>query len=487
VPGAPQPPVKTSPAGRGAHVQEICGAREGGPSDVDSHRVRGETLGRLTAVLLVGAIGCAALQQGGFFLRGQISVAALLVAALLSAFPVERHPDRLLGLPFAAGALVVGWALVRAVPSGSLRSATGEALLLGSLAVVVTLARRMDARARALAIYGLLGIGVVLAATAWVGVTWRVSPWALKGEGLWRGASTITYANATGCVLAALALASIALLETRRRALALSLVLTLLLLGLATTLSRAAALAFLVGFSVLIVLRGASVLRVLAVPLAGAALAFVSLAPSLPELSRPRPLLALSGLALGLIVVAGVVVDRRRRLAFAASAALVLVAVVGSHVETSAALRDTGSRISASRLRADSPARDRLHATALDVVARHPLVGIGPGRFVRETRSHGRLRVQQYVHDEYAQLLAEQGAIGAALGAVLLFAVARLLWKSWHDRRARALCAGTVAASIAVALQAGFDFVWHVPVVLLCLALLIGLTVKPATSTGEVA
>jgi len=487
MPVAPQPPATTNPGGRGGHAHELFGVNDGALTKPDGAPRRAAAAGRLTAALLVGTLAAAALQQGGFFVRGQVSIGALLAAALVSALPLARSPEPALGLVFAAGALAAGWALVRAVPNGSLSAAAREGLLLAALATVVVLSRRLDERGRRLALFGLLGVGVLLAVTAWIGVMWRVTPWALTSDGLWRGASTITYANATGCVLAAVALASLSLLARDRESLPLTLVLTVLLLGLGTTLSRAAALAFLVGLAVLVLLCGANVLRALTGPLLGAAIAFVSLLPSIPDSNQPRTLLALGGLVLGLTLAAVIALGGGRGVVLAA-AALIVIGVFGvSRPGVSGSLDAAGDRISASRLEIGSPARGRLHETALDLVAHEPAVGVGPGNFVRESTRHGQLRVQSYVHDEYAQLLAEQGAIGAALGAAFMLAVARVLWIRRPDAPPRALRAGCVAAFVAVAVHAGFDFVWHLPVVLLCLALLLGLTVKPATSTSEVA
>ncbi|MGH3019910.1 MAG: hypothetical protein ACRDNR_07095, partial [Gaiellaceae bacterium] len=95
--------------------------------------------------------------------------------------------------------------------------------------------------------------------------------------------------------------------------------------------------------------------------------------------------------------------------------------------------------------------------------------------------------VQQYIHNEYLQLLAELGAIGAVLLAALLAGVALLLWRNRPRGPATALWAGVVAACAAGAVHAGFDFVWHVPAVPLTLAVLLGLVVVPATRHGRVA
>ena len=484
---APQPPASTHPERRSGHAHEFFGASEAALTELDDAPRHVEATGRLTAALLIGAIAAAALQQGGFFARGQVAVAALLAAAFVSALPLERSSERALGLAFLAGGLAVAWALLRAIPSGSLSTATGEGFLLVALAAVVVLARRLDEPGRRLAVGGLLGVGVVIAATAWIGVVWRVTPWALTSEGLWRGASTITYANAAGCVLAALALTCLALLGTGRGTLRLAPVLTLLLIGLATTLSRAAALAFLVGLVALVLLRGTIVLRSLVGPLSGAALASFSLLPSMPVSNDPRPLLAFAGLVLGIALAVVVAATGRRGAVMAVLAVLVLTVVGLTRPEISGPLGPASERLSASRLVIGSPARARLHETAFGLIAHDPVAGVGPGRFARESTTHGRLRVQEYVHDEYAQLLVEQGAVGAVFAVALAFAVVRLLWKGRVDAPSPLLWAGCVAGFVAVAVHAGFDFVWHVPLVLLCLALLLGLTVKPATSTGEVA
>ena len=226
--------------------------------------------------------------------------------------------------------------------------------------------------------------------------------------------------------------------------------------------------------------------RVLAGPLLGAAIACFALLPSMPALNEPRPLLAFGGLVVGIALAAVITAVGRLGVVLAVLAVLVVVAVGISRSGVSESLDVTGDRLSASRLEIGSPPRARLHENAVDLFARNPIAGVGPGNFVRESRAHGRLQVKEYVHDEYVQLLAEQGAIGAALALVLMFAVARLLWKGRVDGPSQALWAGCVAAFAAVAVHAGFDFVWHIPVVLLCLAFLLGLTVKPAASMSEV-
>jgi O-antigen ligase len=313
-----------------------------------------------------------------------------------------------------------------------------------------------------------------------LGVVWRLEPRAQR-DGLWRAASTLTYANATAAVLVPLTLTALALLFRKSRSLPLGLVLTVLCTGLAVTLSRAGALALLVGLAVLVLMW--IVLRALLPPLAGAAVAFVGLLPSLPVTSQPRPGLAVAGFLAGIGVTTVLLRDATRRWAIAALATfLVVVLLVGHAVGATASFREAGLRVWDKRANVASPTRSEASAAALRVVAEHPVAGVAPGGAVlRWSDSEGRLQVQQYVHNEYLQVLTELGAIGVALLAVLLAGVARLLWRNRPLGPAPALWAGAVAACVATAVHAGFDFVWHVPAVPLTVAVLVGLAVAPVT------
>jgi hypothetical protein len=354
------------------------------------------------------------------------------------------------------------------------------------VATVVLLCRRLDSQARRLTVVGILALGSLLAMTAWWGVVWRLKPLALSSEGLWRGASTITYANALAALLVPLCLLALALLCSKRSSVPLALVLAVLLLGLATTLSRAGALALVVGVLLLgIFVTPSIVMRALLGPLIGATVAYGSVIPSTAVDSASRPGLAVAGLAAGMGVTA-VLVSTSRPLILAAVAVLLVVGALGSwSLGRSGSLGAAADGISQKRVQLSSEPRSRLNAAALRIVGQHPVVGVGTGRVVIESRRHGRLRLQQYVHNEYLQVLAEVGAIGLALLAALMAGTVRLLWRSPLRRRKSALWAGTVAAGASAAVQAGFDFVWHVPIVLLTLAVLIGLAVKPATSINE--
>jgi O-antigen ligase len=232
----------------------------------------------------------------------------------------------------------------------------------------------------------------------------------------------------------------------------------------------------LVGLVVLVVLRGWAALRALVAPLAGAAVAFLGLLPSLPVFPQPQRGLAVAALAAGI----GLTVVLLRYVRGRTAVVLGVIVVVGLVIGT-ATFRKAGTHLWSHRASLSSPSRSNAATEALHLAAAHPVAGVGIGSVVVSGKdSTGRLRLQQYFHNEYLQTLVEQGAIGVVLLFALLVGLARLLWLSRPPPAGQALWAGVTAACAAAAVHAGFDFVWHVPAVPLLLAVLIGLVIAPA-------
>src|SRR5215207_1763392 len=244
--------------------------------------------------------------------------------------------------------------------------------------------------------------------------------------------------------------------------------------GAAATMSRAGAIALVTGLVVLAALEGPGrVMRIAAGPCAGALVALAGLVPSMLGAGQPRPLLgvAAAGPGAGAKSRTGV----RREMALVAGVVLLLgglaaVAVLGGG--------EAYRRVVESRATLASPDRADALRAAAQVVADYPLGGAGPGHTqLRWEGPDGGARYFTYAHNEYVQVAADLGLVGVALLAVLLVALARLLW------RARATAAGpwvgAVAAACAFAVHSGFDFVWHLPAVVLTVMLLVGV-VLPA-------
>jgi O-antigen ligase len=221
------------------------------------------------------------------------------------------------------------------------------------------------------------------------------------------------------------------------------------------------------------------VIRAAAGPAIGACVALLGMLPSLRAGAPARPLYAVAALAAGL----GLVMLAQRSagwklvlpLAGAAAVAALLVIILVPPV------RDAIHTFARARLTLASPARSGEASAALHVIASHPLVGAGPGHALRWTSAAGVVSVDQYVHDEYLQVLTDLGIVGGVLAACLLVSAGRLLWRARATSPDGALWAGAVAAAAGFLLHSGFDFIWQLPAIPLTLAALVGLALcQPA-------
>jgi hypothetical protein len=430
-------------------------------------------------ILMATAVGL--LGQGAYYGPVQRFLGLLVAAAtLLTLVAWPPTGDDVRALPLLPAAALAAWAVLDAVLLGQpAAGAAGMALLLAGVVAVLFVGRRLGQEDRDVLLLGVTGVGLVVALTGWLGVALRVGSLAWEGDGIWRASATLTYPNAAAAVLVPLALVGLARLARGPRSLPMVVAVTGLLAGVAATMSRAGAVALVAGLVVLAALAGPGrVLRVAAGPCTGALVALAALVPSMLAAGQPRPLLAAAGLAAGLalaMVMAVAGPGGRRGLALLGGVVLLgglgAVAVLGGGSEAYRA-------VAGARANLASPERSEAVGAAVGVLADHPLGGAGPGHTqLRWEGPDGGTRFFKYAHNEYVQVAADLGLVGLALLAVLLAWLARLLW------RARATAAwpwpGVVAAFCAFAVHSGFDFVWHLPAVVLTVALLAGVVLPP--------
>jgi hypothetical protein len=482
-----------------------AGASERGPE-------RG--LASASGFLLVVAVAIGLVGQGAYYGNAQRLVGLLVAGAVLLALVAwPPRGDDLWRLPLLPALALAGWALVDPVVLGvPVAGGIGLVLLLGGVVGTLAVCRRLGREDRELLLAGVVAVGVVVALSGWVGVAWRVGFLAWLGDGIWRASATLTYPNAAAAVLAPLALVVLARLDRSPPPLPLVVTATGLLTGLAATMSRAGAVAFVAGLVVLGWLHGPrATLRAAAGPCAGAGVALAGLVPSMPDAASPRPLVAVAGLAAGLAVAVLVARAARprpdgpatrewpvrpgeppdhagRRPVRVALAGAAVVVVLAGLIALGAGVGGAFRAVGEQRISLASPDRTGALRAAWQVVAGHPLTGAGPGQTrLRWEGPDGAARFYAYAHNEYAQVAADFGLVGLVLLAVLLAALARLLWRSRPAGRARGPWAGVVAAAVAFAVHGGLDFVWHLPAVVLAVTVLAGTALPPPAPNPPIA
>lgn len=436
-------------------------------------------LARTGTTLVLLAVAYAAMSQGAFY-PGQLRFTTVLVlaglAVTLAATGLSRRD---LGAPTVAAVALAAWYLLAGALAHDVSGAIPAVELLAALAAIVVIVRRADETERRGMLAGLIAVGSLLALVGWEGVAWRQIPRALEDGGLWRAASTITYANATGGLLAALAVLALGwIAENRQERLLLSAGAYTLLVGLFATASRAGVLAFAVGLGWLTIgSRGRVLLRAWPVVL-GALLSTATLMPSMVASHAPRPLLATCGLLAGLAVA---IAPRRVTGAVVVAAAVAFLVVPGVRTTVTSSSR----QLRRDRVTLSSPDRtNELHA-AVRLARNHATAGVGPGRVdltwnvaqPQPTTMH-----EAYAHDEYLQTIDEVGVPGLFLLLGGLGAVALAIRRGRHVAATNA-AAGGVAALVVFAAHSSFDFLWHVPLVPLAAAVIVGSLLPEPSAT----
>ncbi|MCB1017302.1 MAG: hypothetical protein KDB10_19610 [Acidimicrobiales bacterium] len=424
------------------------------------------------ASLLVAALAYGAATQGAFHARQYLVLLALCGTSLgLEARARRARPAPGSGeaVPWQVAAVLASGALVVGLAHGSLVEVLPALSLVGVIVTGLAVAGGSAAAAGALRA-GLVVVGTAVAGTGWLGVVLHRAPWGKVIAGLWRGAGPITYVNATAALLSMALLVALAWsveAPGRPRRLAA----WALTVGLLLTLSRAGIAAAVLGVVLLGALLGARRVGAVVVGLAPAvAVTLAAAAPSMAEVAPSRLPLAVAGLVAGGLLAAG---RRSAGAALALTAALVVAG--GMLLSVSADGRDALDQLGTTRVGIASPDRTHEWQLARDRFAAAPVAGHAPLADPYQWQGgDGRWFVAPYAHNEYLDLLAAYGLVGA----VALTAAIAVVVRAWRRTGARGrpdpARAGAAAALAAFAVHSAFDFLWHVPVLVLAAAVLAG-------------
>jgi hypothetical protein len=417
-----------------------------------------------SVALLVAGIALACYLQGAFYPRAQLLVAVPMVVAALLAPRWLALNRQDLPVVLVAAALAC-WAMVDGVLTGHLTGGSHYLLLIAGVLGVAGVCRGLPGPARLSVVHGLIAVCCAVAVLGWLGVVAFRATWGFRGDGMWRASSTLTYPNATAVALAMAALVCLALRGKAQTSRWLGCAATILVVGMAATLSRAGLGGLVVGLCLLCVGIGWRPLWLGALgPLLGALVAMAGLLPSTLAHTPTVFTVALATVAaaIGLAIGGYVRANRVVLVFFVAGLAAAPVGAAG---------------FLAARFTLDSPDRWGSFQAAWMLFLRHPLTGLGPGidQFVLG-RATGSVSVYRFVHNEYLQILAELGVLGGILVVALVILVIRRLWRDRQDTDALGI--GGLAAVVALSLDAGFDFVWHIPAIPLLGAAFVGVAIR---------
>jgi hypothetical protein len=418
----------------------------------------------ICAALVFGLLVVEGWREGGFWPADAFVVAVASLVILGLSLLLDRPDPR--GLLLVGSVLTLAsWWLVRAIAAGDPKQFLPLGASMVGFAAAYAATRTLEGASRQMAGLGVAVLGGVGALLGLAGIVWRWFPLAIPSQGLWRLSSTLTYADAAGLVLGMCLFVALGLDLTP------ALVRVLVCLtaaGLLATQSRGAYVAFL---GACLVVPWRRYLRFAIPLLAGIVVGGAAIASSPGHRAVPW---------LGLLVVLAVAVSAvrwPRALALPARTGtrivVVVVVLLVALVAAAAVHHEVG-------LRALAPSdQDRTveWSTALRQWGSAPWTGVGPDRLLTFHAVDGTFA--HFAHNEYLQIGADAGVVGAALLLLSVVAVVRVI------RRTDLLASCAAAALVCFAIAGGFDFDWHLSVIGLLAGWCVGLAAAEVSRTSD--
>jgi O-antigen ligase len=194
-------------------------------------------------------------------------------------------------------------------------------------------------------------------------------------------------------------------------------------------------------------------------------------------------LLAYAGLVVGAVAAAAAVAPGRlgaaADIAVLAALAVVLAVASGGPV---------AHQIAQARFSPSSSDRAHEWAAAVDVTRHHLVLGLGTARVLLQWQVGSQVFTASFAHNEFLQLLTQDGVVGLVVLVVGLLAVfAGLARRRGHHGPWSAECA--LACLVALMVQSSLDFLWHLTVIPVLMAVIVAVAMaagdpEPASATG---
>ena len=401
-------------------------------------------------------------RQGAFYPADAFAVAVVSLVLIVSSLVVGVD-RRALGVVVAVGACAAWWMVSAERHSEPKSFLPLGASMLGFLAAFLVV-RRLGLPVRQFAAVLLATIGAGAAAIGLAASLGRRFPLAMPAQDLWRLSTTLTYADAAGLLLGMALLVGLALDPGRWY---LRADVALCAAGLVATQSRGAVLAAVVG----LLFVPWSATRAWTRPLlAGLAAGLVVVGTSSGPATQPWAAAAVGVVLLGGVVRLPIRLPRltpRRALVTvgcAVVAVVVVVAALHTPIERRIELNSTGDRMTE-------------WTAAADQWRSAPWLGVGPDALLRFHAVDGTFA--HFAHNEYLQVLADAGAVGA----LLLLASAGTVVAA--VRREDVLTSCATGALVAFAVAGALDFDWHLAALGVVGGWVTGLAGRPRPDPGE--